>query len=227
MPAIAAILFLILSLSSYADGDYCVLSARSQLDTVGKKPLTLVIKKENLRESRSKNVSSSRIVEYEDWAGKHQLHEEKVLSGNFNSVFFSIEGEGEGSRISFPVSLGEKLITYLHSSPDWVFNCYGFVAFMNGFDSSVGEMDLESADIENLNTLQTGRTVRIGVKTGSDFIPYHYAIYLGHGLFLSKMGSGGKLVVHDAETLLDLYQKKISFQVVFLKSSEGQSQVSA
>ena len=227
MPLLIAILFFVLSLSSYAEGDYWVLSARSQLDTVGEKPLTLVIKKENIRESRSKNINSSRVVEYKDWAGKHQLYEEKALNGNFSSVLFSIEGEGEDTPISLPVSLGEKLITYLHSSPDWVFNCYGFVAFMNGFDSSVGEMDLESADIENLNTLQTGRTVRIGVKTGSDFIPYHYAIYLGHGLFLSKMGNGGKLVVHDAETLLDLYQKTISFQAVFLKSSEGQSQVSA
>ncbi len=46
-------------------------------------------------------------------------------------------------------------------------------------------------------------------------------------IFLSKMGSGGKFVVYDAKTLLDLYQKTISFQAVFLKSSEGQSQVSA
>ena len=221
-----AILFFMVSLSSYAGEKSCALSARSQLDSVGEKPLTLVIKRETIREDRSKNVSSSRIVEYEDWTGTHQLHEETPLNGNFRSVLFKIEEESEARQIVFSSSLGQKLITYLNASPDWVFNCYGFVAFMNGYHSTIGERDLDAADVQDLSVLQTGQTVRIGLKTEKEFIPYHYTIYLGQGLFLSKMGNGGKLVVHDSEAILDLYQRKISFQVVFLKSFEDQSRVS-
>ena len=225
MPAILTIFFLMITFSAFAGTEGSALSARSQLDSVGQKPLVLVVKKECITEDRSRNVASARVVEYEDWSGSHKLHEQNALKGNFSSVVFKVEGKEE--LIDLFSSLGKNLIVYLNTSQDWVFNCYGFVAFMNGYDSSIGEMDLDSAEIENLNTLQAGQTVRIGCKTGKDFIPYHYAIYLGQGLFLSKMGAGGKLLVHDEETIRKLYENRVSFQIVFMKSSGDQSEISA
>jgi hypothetical protein len=185
------------------------LSPFSRLETIADKT-RLVIRHRKIRENRSRNVRLSNFTVIETPAGIYPLHHGKIPPHSLPPA------------LEIPSRIRKNLLRYLVERPEWVFHCMDFVLCLLTFDSKARSDDFTFTDIERLDTLNPGDCVKIGlILENKEILWAHYAMYLNHDLFLSKMGSGGPILVTSRNALESLYGYPLKFQVMDLKTFDN------
>ncbi len=112
--------------------------------------------------------------------------------------------------------MNERILDYLRvggpaSSP---FDCFCFVHSLNGLDFPFARFDLREWQVEKL---ADESSVKIGdtIMTGHDVRSFtHLAIYIGDGVYLSKFGVSGPLIVADIPAIKTGFGGEELFKVV-------------
>lgn len=135
----------------------------------------------------------------------HQLarSSSSQISASANVSLFHINHKGERTKIELPGPMRRRVAEYLRNGgpPSVPFDCNCFVHYLAGVPYTFGKFDSRSWDISLIaetNPLKPGDAILIGY--GPSEIN-HVAISLGQGLYLSKFGQSGPLLVTDLSVL--------------------------
>lgn len=207
--------------NAYADSPMGIncLAPKSKLSNLASS-LKVVIKSSKLDGERSINIRTSQEVMLYNAGTEIKMH--NILEGEkvdikSDTVDFIMEDSNHNERtLDLPVKMKQRFIDYFRHSSEPAYNCYGYVLHLNDWqDTGLNEMDFDRRLVEGVNDLKSGDTIAITQKsTNGGRMPMHYAIYLGDGLFLSKMGAGGRIIVNSFETMKFLYMTEIFLEVI-------------
>jgi hypothetical protein len=147
-----------------------------------------------------------RYTTIKDSSGEHGLHEHETVEGDVPSnLEIVIKSQGEDVVVTLPSNLQSKLLEYLTSgAPSEPFDCSSFVHFLYNIEYQFAHFDASKWDINVLASeeeLAIGQAILIN-ESDSDYSKNitHLAIYMGEGLYLSKFGRSGKLIVATLES---------------------------
>jgi len=114
----------------------------------------------------------------------------------------SVETDRGRRTVNLPEEMNARILNYLRlGHPCLPFDCSSFVHYMNGVDFHFGEFDDRRWVVETLTDeglLKEGDTILLG-HNRKTFT--HGAIYLGDGLYLSKFGPDGPLIITDVPAM--------------------------
>ena len=121
-------------------------------------------------------------------------------------IMLKIRGEdGREEQINLPRSLKVRLQEYLSWGPDRrPFDCGSFVHFLYHLPYRPGNFNSLKWEIRSLvdeRQLKAGDAILLSDSSEDPNRPVHFAIYLAHGLYLSKFGNIGGLIVTDLEQM--------------------------
>jgi len=146
-----------------------------------------------------------RIAKIEDSSGYSYLHFNERFKSKAKEIDFAIENDDNSIDIfHLPPNMSKRLIEYFRISPLKPFDCYSFGHFLNSVSYGLRFFSLSKWEkcFFNENLLQTGDSIVIfTIKDGSIKKFNHFAIYIGNGLYLSKGGVSGPLVVSDLDIM--------------------------
>ena len=114
-----------------------------------------------------------------------------------------VNEKGDTVKVDLPANMDQKIIGYLRAGapPTAPFDCNCFAHYMNGVEYVFGRFDYRQWAVRPLaqeSLLKPGNTLIIGHNSST---LTHFALYLGHGLYLSKFGASGPLIVTDLEAM--------------------------
>lgn len=219
-----AVFLLIISIV-FLKGDFAIsaeancLAPKSKFSNTASS-LKVIIKTSKLDSERSINLRTSQeVILYN--AGQdinmHQIKEGEKVDIKSDAVEFVLENSNNKEKIlNLPTKMKHRFIDYFRNSSRSPYNCYGYVLHLNNWqDSGISEFDFDRRLVEGVKELKSGDTIAITQQTtNAGRMPMHYAIYLSDGLFLSKMGSGGRIIVNSLETMKFLYMTEIFLEVI-------------
>lgn len=121
-------------------------------------------------------------------------------------------------NVSLPENILKNIAQYLRENPSekGSFDCFSFVHYVNGIPYVFGEFRFKPWDIRHLThtkNLNPGDTIFIAKSRwpkNTDIT--HFGIYLNNGLFISKFGDLGKLIVTDLEQMKKAFGGRHIFQ---------------
>lgn len=198
------------------------LSPRSRLANLASS-LKVMIREGKLDGERSINLRTAREVVLYNAGSEVSMH--KIMEGEkvdikSDEVDFILEGaDGKEKILNLPTEIKSRFIDYFRHSSASPYNCYGYVLHLHGWlDEGFSDNDLNYKTVEGVDELRSGDAIRISQKSSQGgIVPMHYAIYIGDGLFLSKMGSGGRVIINSFETIKFLYMTELVFDVMTAK----------
>ena len=128
--------------------------------------------------------------------------------------------EVDGKLVDFPQNMTKKLEYYFkeQNNIQESFDCGSFAHLLNSIDYDwphfkSEKFNIEQMDNEMLNKLQTGDTVFISkFNNPENYGITHFAIYLSDGLYISKFGNSGKLIVTNMENMKKGFGGKYMFK---------------
>lgn len=162
------------------------------------------------QEVNGKNTNSgasfpTRLVKLQAEAHELFLHELKpiFLAPNADVTFSITLPDGKSSEVNLPREMNERLVSYLINGgePTSPFDCNCFAHYFNGVEYVFGTFRSELWSINPLSSesdLAVGDTIIIGYSLNRIT---HLAIFIGNGLYLSKFGSNGPLIVSDLNAM--------------------------
>lgn len=171
--------------------------------------LTITDNKIDLKDIESKTVAKGVEVTV-DYGSRHYfLSGIPKLRGRFSYVeIFRRAANGNETKISLPEGILANIGWFLTQRGERPVDCNGFVHYLNGVNYVFGTFHYAQWDISeflNDETIKVGESIlmRDSVKDTK-----HLAIYLGSGLYLSKGGPKGDLVVTSLESMRSLWGGK-------------------
>lgn len=137
-----------------------------------------------------------------------------------------VQTEQGKKTIQLPQPLEKKLLSYLTFGPaSQPFDCGSFVHYLYGISYIPGEFEksLWQANLlRDESELKPGEVVAVSERDIADRRSIvHFALALGDGLYLSKFGTLGSLIVTDLSAL----QHTFEGEYVFTLKARGQSQI--
>lgn len=136
---------------------------------------------------------------------------------NIGEIDLSLIENGRSERINLPKPMLDRLRDYLARKVDITekYDCADFAHELNGVEYEHANYDPEKWEYINYySILKPGDTILM--KKSSDTNPKnfdHFAIYLDDGLFLSKHGNIGPLIVTGLEEMKTLFESDSVFQI--------------
>lgn len=153
--------------------------------------------------------AGSRYVEifFNDTQGDLWEHRRFKEHSTTESVLLCIQNPDMSFRkIEIPEQIGTSLLEYLSKGqPREVFDCEGFVHYLNGCVNNFDRLGLHrgnySKAVISTSELKPWNTIGMqGILI--DIQAYlHFAFYIGNDLFLSKASIDGALIVTDLESM--------------------------
>ena len=114
------------------------------------------------------------------------------------------------SAVDLPPAIGQRLLSYLtFGPPDQPFDCARFVHYLAGISQQYGKFDPDRWKISRLaseDRLGAGQMVMLTRQVYSTDQPVHFAMYLARGLYLSKFGYRGGLIVTTLREMLNAFE---------------------
>lgn len=189
------------------------LNTKKQIKTTAR----LLIKQKKVGKASSGNTAAAREVKVMHEGEDFLLHERNAITAQALNLQIAFEYNGAYERIELPELIQRRLLENLQHSQADGGNCFDFLCRMNGFAKDTRESDLPFISVQEAEDLHPGDSVRIGKSDEGKMLAYQFALYLGHGLFIGKMDSGGVVLVHDWESLKGLYRQDLALEKVDTK----------
>ena len=124
------------------------------------------------------------------------------IAENAQVYFFSATPDGVRHAIQVPVWLRDNLRNYIRNGPPTKpFDCNCFAHLLNGVAYKFGEFSTRVFSLHQVpdeTVLRVGDTVLLGYSRSEIT---HVAVALGEGLFISKFGKDGPVLVTNFPTL--------------------------
>ena len=185
-----------------------------------------VIKSSGISDSITKEVCMVLV-----WRNRNPHTNLCKISNLSSSDNLVIEVEDSSTWSVKSLYLWEELHTWINryfqnNKNAWIqSDCLWFIAevlWWNQWSRCVddGEYTYEGGDfISTINTLSPGEIISLSdwTQEGWDNGKYHYALYLGYNLFLSKLGKPWVFAVTNFEQLKDLYPRLVYIVKLLLK----------
>ncbi len=153
------------------------------------------------------NISSLRFMSMKStfvrFSGvRTSLHNTNLLGNEFQDLTIKLESSnGLYARLDLPEKTNNRILEYLKKGYPEPCDCNCFAHFINQVDFKFGRFNSSSWDVNPLETegvLTPGETILIGQSENK---LTHAAVYLGEGLYISKFGASGSLMVTSLKAM--------------------------
>ncbi len=170
----------------------------------------------------AENLDSGRMFKiYQIRVGRHNpngsadYYKLSDLS-NTDQIEISMRDQSGTRDINLPEEILGKIAAFIREDHrrEGKFDCSSFVHFANGIPYEFGSLVISKWDVSDFDESQLlpGDSVMIS-KDPEHTDVTHLALYLGEGLYLSKFGNGGKLIVTTMRNMKKAFEGKYVFRI--------------
>ncbi|NTW46264.1 MAG: C40 family peptidase [Candidatus Moranbacteria bacterium] len=135
---------------------------------------------------------------------------------NTDRIEISMRDRNGTRDIDLPEEMLGKIAAFIREDHrrEGKFDCSSFVHLANGIPHEFGSMVISKWDVSDFDegTLAPGDSVMIS-KDREHMNVTHLALYLGEGLYLSKFGNAGKLIVATMKNMKKAFEGKYAFHI--------------
>ena len=151
-------------------------------------------------------------------------HPLKLSDKNNYRLLFKYPHLSDKENCELPSAMAQHLLTFLTGGRRQGECCIDFIndLYFGCGSVAVNQLyvrDFFGAPIKNDKQIAIGQAVGIGKDLGSP--PNHYAIYLGHGLFIAVMGNDCPIYVTTLEQMKLLYDDRFASVISPLTKASG------
>jgi len=204
MSFLRLLVFLLLSIRCYSES-ICNIQVLATSSKCSDRALIHIFKKSIVIKNQYRKPFYFKLAMIKDASSYSYLHFNERFKSKAKEIDFIIENDDDSLDIfHFPLDMSARLIEYLSISPLKGFDCYCFGHFLNSLSYRFSFSPLSKWEecIFDEDLLKTGDSIAIfTIKDGSINEFNHFAIYIGNGLYLSKGGPKGPLVVCDIDIM--------------------------